>query len=155
MTGMLRQLRSRHHQASRAAGLAHRELSACWQRVNACGGQPQPLTAPEGFDSPHRFWLPSVFGSGGLFGQERPLCAEAQRQPHIYTLDIVTGDVRGAGTKVRLHSCQTPDLTHCERSDISSLQSPALVRLVGVRGESEEFFVGACVSVTRSCRVPL
>lgn len=100
-------------------------------------------------------------GAGQLSFAARPTQAGQQA---VYMVDIITGDVRGAGTEVRLlllrclnlelcawcflcatSLCNQPVLPACVTKKVACLvvQAPAVIRLIGSEGQSEEYVLGA------------
>jgi len=73
--------------------------------------------------------------------------SQQAEQGAVYVVDIVTGDVRGAGTEVQgrgacVHALQRKALNVYDRTARVG-QAPAIIRLIGSEGQSEEYVLGA------------
>ena len=94
-------------------------------------------------------------GAGQLSFAARP--AQAGQQA-VYMVDIITGNVRGAGTEARQTPADMPLLLRlalelsalmctsaCLTEEVAcpGVQAPAVIRLIGSEGQSEEYVLGA------------
>ena len=158
-----------HPRASFGSGAALREVpgdaaSQPPRTVSAAA----PATLPAQLQARARFCSGAAVrevpaeGAGQLSFAARP--AQAGQQA-VYMVDIITGDVRGAGTEAR--QLLFPALASLAgrgglrfwhwfaslsegKASCSDVQAPAVIRLIGSEGQSEEYVLG-----TRPALLPL